>query len=225
MARSSITQHCTSGLIPSNSFHLLSCAQITIVNHERVVDAPGCHVLFSFFLSLSCSSAMRIGSPCSSYAVYTQAAVKDPRQFVFLDLRPDWAAWVEGSGRTPSPWCNNSHLFLGHPRKLPHDQLSRLPHRPNFRQNGYSQSGNGSPLIGFALDISTSATPLWHIIDAQLWNDLPQLGFNRAYSCRKTLSSAGENADQCFRSLLTCGSATIRSQDVHTVFPVATIWL
>ena len=93
LARSSLTntlanQHCTSGLIPSNSLHLLSCAQLTIVNHERVVDAPSCYVLFSTFLILSCSSAMRIECPCSSYAMYTPAAVRDVRQFVFLNLLP-----------------------------------------------------------------------------------------------------------------------------------------
>ena len=45
-------QHCISLVLsqPSRSIHLLSCAQIKIVNHERVVDAPDCHMSSSFFL-------------------------------------------------------------------------------------------------------------------------------------------------------------------------------
>ena len=113
-------QHCICGLIPSNSFHLLSCAQTTIFNDERVVDAPGCHVLFSFFLILSCSSATRIGSSCSSYAMYTPAAVRDVRQFMFLNLLPT-------------------------PRILLHDQLSVLPHRPNFRQTVATNQATDHP--------------------------------------------------------------------------------
>ena len=78
-------QHCISGHVPLNSVHLLSCAQITIVNHERVVNAPSRQMLFSFFLILPCSSAMRTGSPCYSYAMYAPAAV----------LPAHWEAWVE----------------------------------------------------------------------------------------------------------------------------------
>ena len=107
------------GLIPSNSLHLFSCAQITIVNHERAVDAPSCYVLFSFFLILSCSSAMRIGSPCSSYAMYKGcASVRVP------EPPADWEAWVEVAVK----------LFV-----LVQQLLLSLDHhpvcpQPNFRQ-------------------------------------------------------------------------------------------
>ena len=135
------------GLIPSNSLHLFSCAQITIVNHERAVDAPSCYVLFSFFLILFCSSAMRIRSPCSSYAVYTQGCGKGRASVRVPEPPADWEAWVEVAVK----------LFV-----LVQQLLLSLDHHPvgptKFSSNGGSQSSNGSLLTGFALDISTSAT-------------------------------------------------------------------
>ena len=142
-------QHCISGLIPSNSLHLLSCAQITIVNHERVVDAPSCHVLLSFVLILSCSSAMRIGSTCSSYAMYTPAAVRDVRQFVFLILLPTGKPWVEVAVSSFSLCKNSLSLPLDHQpvclRLLLHEQLSVLHHQPHFRQTVAANQATDHP--------------------------------------------------------------------------------
>ena len=120
-----IHQHCISGLIPSISFHLLSCAQITIVNQERVLphfvllvcDAHRISLLFVRNVHTSC------GKGCAS------VRVPEPRS--------DWEAWVEVAVEL-FLLVPQLPLFLGHhpvyPRILPHDQLLVLPHRPNFRQ-------------------------------------------------------------------------------------------
>ena len=86
--------------------------------------------------------------------------------------------------------------------------------------NGCSQSGNESPLAGFALDISTSATlsgtSLTHNSGTTFrnWVSIRLTSFVNAIP-------AGENADQCFDHCSCAGGATIRS--THR-FPVATIF-
>ena len=59
-----------------------------------------------------------------------------------------------------------------------------------------------------------------HILDAQLWNNLPQLGFNLAYRCRKRYPWVWK-CGSVLRSLLICGNATIRYK-TYTPFLVST---
>ena len=61
---------------------------------------------------------------------------------------------------------------------------------------------------------------LKHFIDAQLWNGLPQLGFNRAYKCRKRFP-CGWKCGSVIRSLLICGVPPSGPRRTHR-FPVET---
>ena len=88
-------QHCISGHVPPNSLHLLSCAQITIVNHERVVNAPSRHMLFSFLphpALLVCDAhqislllVRNVHTSCGKGC----ASIRSP------ELPAYWEAWVE----------------------------------------------------------------------------------------------------------------------------------
>ena len=86
-----------------------------------------------------------------------------------------------------------------------------------FSSNGCSQSGNGSPLTGFELDISTSATlsgtTLTHNsgMTFRSWVSIGLTGVVNAIP-------AGENADQYFDHCSFAGVLPRRTQR----FPVAT---
>ena len=90
--------------------------------------------------------------------MYTPAAVRDVRQFVFLNLEPTGKPGLRWRSSSFS-LCNNTPLFLGHrpvhPRNFPFLFSSSST---KFSSNGCSQSGNGAHLTGFELDISTFAT-------------------------------------------------------------------
>ena len=91
-----------------------------------------------------------------------------------------------------------------------------------FSSNGCSQSGNGSPLTGFALDISASAThsgtSLTHNsgMTFRSWVSIGLTGFVNAIP-------AGENADQYFDH---CSCAGVRPSGPRRThwFLVATIF-
>ena len=88
--------------------------------------------------------------------------------------------------------------------------------------NGCSQSGNGSPLTGFALDISTSATlsgtSLTHNSGTTFrsWVSIGLTGVVNAIF-------VGENAEQCFDHWSFAGVPPSGPKRTHR-FPVATIF-
>ena len=91
-----------------------------------------------------------------------------------------------------------------------------------FSSNGCSQSGNGSPLTGFELDISTSATlsgtSLTHNsgMTFRSWVSIGLTGVEKAIP-------AGENADQYFDHCSFAGVPPSDPRRTHR-FPVATIF-
>ena len=167
---------------------------------------------------------MRIGSPCSSYAMYTPAAVRDVRQFVFLNLLP---TGKPGSGRALSPCATTPSLSLDHHPVCHPYTFTRATlccsSSTKFSSNGCSQSGNGSPLTGFALDISTSATLSGTSLTRnsgttfRSWVSIGLTGVVNAIF-------VGENADQCFDHCSFAGVPPPGPRRTHR-FPVGTIFL
>ena len=188
-------QHWISGPIPSNSLHLLSCAQIIIVNQERVVDAPSCCVvLFLPHLVLLVSDADRI-SLLLVRNVHTSCG-KERASVRVPEPPADWAAWVEEA----------VVLFL-----LVHQLHHSLDHHPVCPENFYTSNSlffinqiyvkrlqpirQRITIIRFALDVSSSATlsstSLKH-------NSASDAGFLIALTSVVNAVPAVENADQCF---------------------------